>query len=92
VLDGVARVLRPGGRFELLVSVTDRDHGAGSAPLDAESLAKLRPVYAAHGLDLEPPRPATAAEVAATRSTWGRRLGAGTTRPAWCLGARKAAR
>lgn len=85
MLDGVARVLRPGGRFELLVSVTDRDHGAGYAPLDADALAKLRPVYAAHGLDLEPPRPATAAEVGATRSTWGKRLASGATRPAWCL-------
>lgn len=89
MLDGVARVLRPGGRFEMLVSVTDRDHGAGSAPLDADALAKLRPVYAAHGLDLEPPRPASATEVAATRSTWGRRLGAGTTRPAWHLRAHR---
>jgi 16S rRNA (adenine(1408)-N(1))-methyltransferase len=89
VLDGVARLLRPGGRLELLVSVTDRDHGAGSAPLDAETLAKLRPVYADHGLDLAQPRPATATQVAATRSTWGKRLGAGTSRPAWYLRARK---
>jgi 16S rRNA (adenine(1408)-N(1))-methyltransferase len=89
VLDGVARVLRPGAQFELLVSVTDRDHGAGSAPLDADALAKLRPEYADHGLDLAEPRPATAAEVAATRSTWGKRLGAGTSRPAWCLRARQ---
>jgi 16S rRNA (adenine(1408)-N(1))-methyltransferase len=89
VLDGVTRVLRPGGEFELLVSVTDRDHGAGSAPLEADVLAKLRPVYAEHGLDLAPPRPATAAQVAAIRSTWGKRLGAGTTRPAWYLRARR---
>jgi 16S rRNA (adenine(1408)-N(1))-methyltransferase len=89
VLDGVARVLRPGGRFELLLSVTERDHGAGSAPIDADALDKVRPVYAAHRLDLEPPRPAIAAEVAATRSTWGKRLGAGRTRPAWYLRARK---
>jgi len=89
VLDGAARVLRPEGRFELLVSVTDRDHGAGSAPLDADALAKLRPVYAERGLELAPPRPASAAQIAATRSTWGKRLGAGTTRPAWYLHARK---
>jgi 16S rRNA (adenine(1408)-N(1))-methyltransferase len=89
VLGGIARVLRPGARLDLLVSVTDRDHGAGSRPLDAEAIAALAPAYAREGLELGQPRPATAAEIAATRSTWGKRLGAGATRPAWLVSARR---
>ena len=33
-------------------------------------------------------RPATPADVAASRSTWGKRLAAATRRPAWLLEAR----
>jgi 16S rRNA (adenine(1408)-N(1))-methyltransferase len=89
VIGGVARVLRPGGRLGLLMSVTGRDHGAGAGPLDAGAIAALAPEYARHGLELGRPRPAIAEEVAATRSTWGKRLRAGATRPAWAVRARR---
>lgn len=89
VLEGVARVMRPGARLDLLVSVTERDRGADAGPLDEDTLAALAPAYARHGLVLGRPRQATAGEVAATHSTWAKRLGAGAGRPAWLLHARR---
>jgi 16S rRNA (adenine(1408)-N(1))-methyltransferase len=89
LLGSVARVMRPLARMELLVSVTDRDRASGLPPLDGHDLAGLAKVYAGNGLELCQARPATAAEVAATRSTWGKRLGAGAERPAWLLTARR---
>ena len=89
VLGAVARVMRPLARLELLVSVTDRDRAPGLRPLDDQVLGGLAKVYASNGLELCQARPATAAEVAATRSTWGKRLGAGANRPAWLATARK---
>jgi 16S rRNA (adenine(1408)-N(1))-methyltransferase len=89
VLASVARVLRPRGRMELLVSVTGHDRASGLCPLEEEDLAGLAKVYAGSGLELRKVRPATQAEVAATRSTWGKRLGAGAKRPTWLITARK---
>ena len=43
---------------------------------------------AAGGLPVGVARPATAADVAAAHSTWGKRLGAGGRRQAWLLRAR----
>jgi SAM-dependent methyltransferase len=61
--DGLATLLRPGGELVAVLALTPRDH-AGSiadlAPLDGMALTELRP--------------ATVAEVAATHSTWARRL------------------
>ena len=70
--------------------MTDRDRGAGAAPVGEEALAALAGPYGRHGLALTRLRPATPADVAASRSTWGKRLGAGTRRPAWLLEARLA--
>ncbi len=89
VIGGIARVLRPGARLDLLLSVTGRDHGAGASPLDAKAIAALAPAFASHGLELGQPRPATADEVAVTRSTWGKRLRAGAIRPAWSVHAHR---
>ena len=88
ILGGLARSMRPGATLTMLVSATDRDRGAGVGPIGAADLAALAAAYAAHGLAVTRVRPATAADVAATRSTWGRRLGAGDRRPAWHLAAR----
>ena len=85
VLGGVVRVMRPRATLTMLVSATDRDRGAGVGPVGEAGLAALAAAYAAHGLAVTMVRPATAADVAATRSTWGRRLGAGGHRPAWLL-------
>jgi 16S rRNA (adenine(1408)-N(1))-methyltransferase len=84
VAAGIASLIRPGGRAEAFVSVTDRD-GLGLDPLRPTDGAALARRWAAHGLDLATFRPATAIEIAATHSTWARRLRTGRDRPAWRL-------
>jgi 16S rRNA (adenine(1408)-N(1))-methyltransferase len=90
ILGGLARVMRPGATLSMLVSSTARDRGAGVGPIGERILAALAVDYALHGLELTRVRPATAADVAAAHSTWGKRLGAGTRRPAWLLRAQLA--
>jgi 16S rRNA (adenine(1408)-N(1))-methyltransferase len=85
VMAGLVRVMRLGATLTMLVSATDRDHGAGVGPIGERTLAALAAGYAHHGLAVTRVRPATPADVAAARSTWGKRLGAGTRRPAWLL-------
>ena len=85
ILDGLVRVMRPGATLSMLVSSTARDRGAGVGPIDQRSLAALAVDYRRFGLEVTRVRPATPADVAASRSTWGRRLGAGAQRPAWLL-------
>jgi 16S rRNA (adenine(1408)-N(1))-methyltransferase len=84
-MSGLTRVLRPGATLQLLVSSTVRDRGAGVAPIQAATLRALAESYASWGLAVTEARPATVADVAAAHSTWGKRLGAGTHRPAWLL-------
>ena len=82
-------MLRPGAILQLLVSSTVRDGGVGVAPIQAATLHALAESYATWGLAVTEARPATVADVA--HSSWGKRLGAGTRRPAWLLRARFAA-
>lgn len=84
ILAGLARVTRPGATVTLLVSVTGRD-SAGIEPLDAGAIERLACPYAEHGLRLVEGRPATAADLARSHSTWGKRLRAGGERPAWLI-------
>jgi 16S rRNA (adenine(1408)-N(1))-methyltransferase len=85
ILTGIARLTRPGADITLLLSVTERDHVAGMDTFDGSAIDQLACRYAAYGLVLTEGRPATAADVAATHSTWAKRLGAGVRRPAWLL-------
>jgi 16S rRNA (adenine(1408)-N(1))-methyltransferase len=87
VLGGLVRTMRPEASLAMLVSSTARDTGAGAAPIREPDLAALADAYASFGLAMTRARPATAADVAASHSTWGKRLGAGGRRPAWLLGA-----
>jgi 16S rRNA (adenine(1408)-N(1))-methyltransferase len=80
VLAGVARLLGPGATGTALVSVVPRDGVPRVPEPDA-----LGAAYARAGLRLLDARPATPAEVAATRSSWARRLRAGTARPVTLL-------
>jgi 16S rRNA (adenine(1408)-N(1))-methyltransferase len=82
---GIAALIKPGGRLTILVSISDRD-GLGLTPIDeAEAADALADRWNAHGIRLEAICPATDADVAATRSSWARRLGVGRARPAWRL-------
>ena len=85
---GLTRVMRPGATLSMLLSSTDRDRGAGVAPLQEPAVGALAASYAAWGLAVAEARPATAADVAAAHSTWGKRLGAGGRRSAWLVRAR----
>jgi 16S rRNA (adenine(1408)-N(1))-methyltransferase len=76
VLAGAARLLAPGATGTVLVSVVPRD-GVPEVPHPAE----LGHAYARHGLSLVEARPATAAEVAASGSSWAKRLRAAQARP-----------
>ena len=89
-MTGLSRVLRPGGTLQLLVSATARDHSAGVPPIRTATLRALAESYAAWGLAVTELRPATVADVADAHSTWAKRLGAGTRRPAWLLRAQLA--
>jgi hypothetical protein len=89
-MTGLTRIMRPGATLSLLLSSTDRDRGAGVAPLQEPVVRALAAAYAGWGLEVTEARPATAADIAAAHSTWGKRLGAGTRRPAWLLRAQLA--
>jgi 16S rRNA (adenine(1408)-N(1))-methyltransferase len=80
VLAGLAQLLAPGAGATVLVSVVPRD-GMPAVPPREE----LAAAYARHGLRLADARPATAAEVASSRSSWAKRLRAGTERPVTLL-------
>ncbi len=79
----IASLAGPGAHIEALVSVTARDGIPGLVRLDEAAARAMRP---AASLELVFACPASGPEIAATRSTWGRRLlGAGETRPVWRL-------
>jgi 16S rRNA (adenine(1408)-N(1))-methyltransferase len=76
VLAGIARLAARGAPVSALVSVVPRD---GAPPIP--SAVELAAAYARHGLRLVEARPATAAEIAASGSSWAKRLRAGSARP-----------
>ena len=80
VLAGVARLLAPGATATVLLSVVPRD---GVPPVPAP--AALGAAYARHGLGLLAMRAATPDEVAASGSSWAKRLRAAATRPVTLL-------
>ena len=85
-LCGVASLVAEGGRLEVLVSVVPSDGVADMPCLDAAAEPAIRRAWSAAGLRLTGMRPAPAAEVAASGSTWARRLRAGDeVRPVWRL-------
>ena len=85
VADAITRLVKPGGRVSMLVSVTPRDGVEGVPCLDERTVASVAERHACRGLRLVEAHLASPAEVAATRSSWARRLGAGVERQAWRL-------
>jgi 16S rRNA (adenine(1408)-N(1))-methyltransferase len=76
VLEGIARLLAPGARVEVLLSVVPRD---GMPPVPPQH--ELEAAYARHGLELVEVRAATPEDIAASGSSWAKRLRAGAARP-----------
>jgi hypothetical protein len=84
---GIASLLRPGGTAELLLAPAARDGLGAEVDVAARVADGLADDWAARGLELMVAHPATATDLEATRTTWGRRLGLGSTaaadRRAW---------
>jgi 16S rRNA (adenine(1408)-N(1))-methyltransferase len=80
--DGIASLVAPMGCVHILVSVVDDDRLA-LAPINAGDATRLAARWSCHGLRLSSFRPATAAELDASGSSWARRLAAGRRRPTW---------
>ena len=80
MLAGAARLLAPGATGTVLLSVVPRD-GLPAIPAPAG----LAAAYARHGVRLVEARPATPGEVAASGSSWAKRLRAGRARPVTLL-------
>ena len=76
VLAGVARLMAAGAGGVVMLSVVPRD---GMPPVPPR--ASLAVAYERHGLELVEMRPATPEEVAASGSSWAKRLRAGRERP-----------
>jgi 16S rRNA (adenine(1408)-N(1))-methyltransferase len=72
---GLATLLAPGGRIRTLASVTDRDGpAAGVSPADLDDRDALAARWGRHGVELIDLRRATDEEIAASGSTWAKRL------------------
>ena len=78
----ICRLPKTGGTLSLLLSVIRRD---GREPLGPDDLAHLRRLYDTFGLTLTERRAATRRDIAAVRSSWGKRLDVGGTRPGHML-------
>ena len=77
VAAGLAALVGARGTLELLLAPAARDHLDG-IPIETAALAAAAAeAFAPFGLRVVVARPATDAEVAASGSTWARRLGAG---------------
>jgi 16S rRNA (adenine(1408)-N(1))-methyltransferase len=75
VLRGIASIVAPGGRVEILVSVVPSDNVEGLVLLDMDAGAQIASAWAALGLELVSMRPASNGDLVAARSAWARRLG-----------------
>jgi SAM-dependent methyltransferase len=82
------RLLRPGGRIDLLVSASAADRATGLVRVDPAGLADA---YRVTGIGSVSVRPATIADVRAAGSSWGKRLlqggRGGRDRQLWLLSA-----
>jgi 16S rRNA (adenine(1408)-N(1))-methyltransferase len=82
MFDALCRLPRPGGALTLMLSVTARD---GRAPLCESDIARVMRAYRSRGFLVAVRRPVMRADVEAARSSWGKRLGVGGTRPGHLL-------
>jgi hypothetical protein len=81
---GLARLVAPGGRLRLLLSAADRD--ATSGGMEDLDPGEVLSTYAALGLVPVACRSASAEDIQAARSSWGRRLlSSGRERRTWLI-------
>jgi hypothetical protein len=78
-LAGIAAVIAPRGRVVVLASVTPADGVEGIETLDAAWEPRIRAAWAEAGIGLVSMRPATDTELAASGSSWARRLRSGSS-------------
>lgn len=82
VFAAICRLPRPGGALTLLLSVTARD---GRAPLSESDVARVTRAYRSRGFAPAACRAVVRGDVEAARSSWGKRLDVGGTRPGQLL-------
>ncbi len=82
VFAAICRLPRSGGKLTLMLSVTAR---ASRPPLSERDLARMRRAYRSGGLVLVEHRAVARADVEIARSSWGKRLDVGGTRPGLLL-------
>lgn len=82
VFDSICGLPRAGGTLTLLLSQIERD---GGAPLSAADIARVTRAYRASGFALAESRSIVRADCDAARSSWGKRLDVGGTRPGHLL-------
>lgn len=75
VATGLAGLVAPGGVLELVIATAPRDRLAGVPTSEAAIIEAAAGAFRPHGLEVVVARAATPAEVAATGSSWARRLG-----------------
>lgn len=74
VAAGIARLVAPRGVLELLLAPSARD-GLDGLPIEPKEVAEAAiATFSAHGFGPVEARPATDAEIAASGSTWAKRL------------------
>ena len=82
----IARLVAPGGRLELTVSVVGRDGRSVTglqADLGPDDLERMAVAFGAHGLAVVEQRRVDRSDLGGLHSSWARRLRAGLERPAW---------
>ena len=82
VFEAICRLPRPSGLLTLAFSVIARD---GRAPLSTDNIARVTREYRSSGFVLVEDRAVERADVADARSSWGKRLDVGGTRPGHLL-------
>ena len=76
VLGPLARLAKPGARIDVLLSIESRDGGSGLCPDDLTGIASRAEAFARCGLVIERLGIANEDEIAASGSSWAKRLGA----------------
>jgi 16S rRNA (adenine(1408)-N(1))-methyltransferase len=82
VLRGVASIVCPGGRVEIVVSVVPADGVSGLGRLDRTLESTIATAWRSVDFELDSMSPVSNEDLRATRSSWARRL---SDRPVWRL-------